>query len=218
VSNQEGAEGAVAKWLLEQGYPLELRVARELGQVTDSIFQSEFYLDPDSGEQREIDVVGWFSLFGPTSADLCRVAVAIECKLAREKPWVVFTRQHPVSGTAFVAQRAATSPDGNNFLSRIAGEMWGRDLPLLHNPDRAGYGLTQAFTTGKDLPYTAAISAAKASASMVKRFGSREHLRCVIALPVIVIDGTLVECFLDERSSEVLLRTVDRRSWFGAAA
>jgi hypothetical protein len=88
--------------------------------------------------------------------------------------------------------------------------MWGRELPLLRNPDRAGYGLTQAFTTGKDVPYTAAISAAKASASMVKRFGSRDHLRCVIALPVVVIDGTLVECFLDETSSEVLLRTVDR--------
>lgn len=185
-------------------------MARELGSATNSIFQSEFYIDSDSGEQREIDVVGWFSRFAPTPEDLCRVAVAVECKLAREKPWVIFTRQHPVSSIAFVAQRAAASPDGNDFLSGIAGEMWGRDLPLLGNPDRAGYGLTQAFTTGNDVPYTAAISAAKAAASEVKQFRSRKHLRCVIALPVIVIDGTLVECFLDEGPGEVSVRTVDR--------
>jgi len=47
----------VEKWLNEQGYPLEMRVASVLQQGGFRVVQSEYFSDPETGDSRELDIV-----------------------------------------------------------------------------------------------------------------------------------------------------------------
>jgi hypothetical protein len=46
----------VRKWLSEQGFPLEMKVA-EAFRSHFSVRQAQYYTDPESGKLREVDVV-----------------------------------------------------------------------------------------------------------------------------------------------------------------
>jgi len=82
----------IVNWLESQGYPLEMIVALAFEKAGISVSSSEYYEDPGSGEPREIDVsasrrylIGKHNLFDTS----CQ----IECKLSRDKPWIVFTSE-----------------------------------------------------------------------------------------------------------------------------
>lgn len=77
-------------------------------------------------------------------------------------------------------------------------------LPLIQR--YVGHGITQAFTSGQDIPYKAVMSATKASLDRINQFNemetkptaSQEHRLSCIAFPVVVIDGKLFECLANE--------------------
>lgn len=193
----------VLTWLETQGYPLEMKVAHVFQRLGFRIIQSGFYEDPETGQAREIDVIAVRQR--EIRGILFRVSIVIECKFAKDKPWLLFLSSNgTLAGPARVAQRIA-SPFGERLLSMIAQNGSVQDLPLFHIPEPSGYGLTQAFTSGQDVCFSAATSVAKAAlARAIEGNPRRSRVRpsgfCEIAFPAIVIDGCLFGSLLNQAS------------------
>ncbi len=203
-NNDPSLEQKLYTWLETQGYPLEMRVARAFQVAGARVIQSEYYSDVSTKEFREIDIVAhWQDRLGDT---LIRVTFVIECKSSKDKPWVLFVSPDArLASPARVAQRAA-SRLGRRTLSKIASEHSVQNLPIFRLPDAPGYSITQAFTSGKDLCYSAASSVANASLAQANeadvyqsRLGRTFHLE--IIFPVLVTEARLFMAALQEDSS-----------------
>jgi hypothetical protein len=200
TSDSESLERRVAEWLDGQGYPLEMTVGQAFRKAGFFVVQSDYYRDPETGKPREIDVDA--RIQRDSHGILTGVVYTIECKLARDKPWVLFTSADiQLAGPARVTQRAA-SRLGRQLLDSICQRPDIQALPALRAPLRPGYGLTQAFTDREDLPYTAVVGAAKAAlvqASLMDRLTDSHGALCFVLFPAVVIHGKLFECYLNER-------------------
>jgi hypothetical protein len=193
-------------WLEEQGYPLEMVVARTFREADFRTLQSSYYTDPESDVQREIDVIAYRQ--NQIGKILVRVSFAIECKLSRDKPWVLFTSEDVrLAGPARVVQRASSGL-GHKFLSSIARDEDIQTLNMLSLPRRPGYGVTQAFTSGQDTPYTACMGVAKCAVAEVLAADKASRTQgplLKIVFPVVVMDGKLFECYLTEDGAITVL-------------
>jgi len=200
-----GLKAKVGQWLETQGYPLEMQVARAFLKEGFAIRQSEYYEDPETKVARETDVIAHAQAL--LSGCLIRITVCAECKASKEKPWVLLTSpQCGLAGPAQVVQRAA-SRLGTKFLASVAHDKRYQALELLRLPDRPGFGVTQAFTSGNDVAYAACISASKAASGLAAKAdiaSERQGPVAEILLPVVIIEGRLFECFLDEHGSVIV--------------
>jgi hypothetical protein len=188
-------------WLDTQGYPLEMRVAQEFQSSGFTVTQAQYYADPESSKQREIDVVArtegeWADYF------LLNIQFAISCKNATKRPWVVFSSDVKYSSGvlegAFVPSTA-----GALFKKRL----WGTDytsLKLLKAPVRRGYSVTEGLTTGIDIPFQAVMSAVKYADSVAavtdlrkETLGEKPVVYASLVCPVVILSGNLFEAYLD---------------------
>ncbi|MFK4474902.1 hypothetical protein ABH897_004670 [Paenibacillus sp. RC73] len=183
-------------WLNTQGYPLEMNVAEVLQKMKYNVLQSEYFIDEESGNHREIDIVA--SLHKEIGNIFIRINFIVECKVSKEKPWVIFTSKNTrLAPPARIAQRAG-SRAGKIILRNIAHVDEIQQLNLFSLPERPGYGLTQAFTSGNDVAYNPCVSVSKATRSIAKEYDAQRNERYVnISFPVIVIDGKLFETYLN---------------------
>jgi hypothetical protein len=207
----------IKKWLDEQGYPLEMRIASTMQRKGFHVVQSEYFFDPESGDARELDVVAF--LQKEISHILFRMSLLIECKRSTDKPWLLFTSDKvKLSNRARIVQRAANSL-GRHFLHEICRQKEVQDIPLFALPERPAYGVTQALTSGKDVCYSAVTSVSKAARATVAELDDMEekekkglkqysHNICSIVLPIIVVDGPLFEVYLDD-SAKVLVNALE---------
>lgn len=89
----EEDEVAIAHWLAQGGYPLEMWAAREMRRSGMIVNQSTYYLDPVKNTHRELDIEARletsFSISGQP-AGMIRFRVIVECKRSTE-PWIAFT-------------------------------------------------------------------------------------------------------------------------------
>lgn len=196
----------VLDWLASQGFPLEMEVARAFQIHNFRVTSSDSYQDFDEGTTREIDVtasrhsdIGYPVLF--------EVGCRIECKLAGDKPWMLFVNK--------------AKPDvllHENFISSKMARSFFLDLhykktqmntiyksPLIR-PEYVGHGLTQVSFSDKsaDVPYKATMSAIKSSVARVielDQIKGDSSAVCGVIFPTIVIGGMLFECFLDSDSN-----------------
>jgi hypothetical protein len=97
--DDDSLEVKVRNWLLRSGYPLEMRVFEafsiaeflEWRDGTFELYPSSFYIDQDSGRQREVDLIAsWVRNHGN---DDYHVTLTIECKSTTD-PWVVFKHRN----------------------------------------------------------------------------------------------------------------------------
>ena len=195
----------VAAWLRKQGYPVEMSVARSFRAARCRVQQSEYYRDPETAAIREIDVVATWQR--TIDGRPLRIAVPIECKLATKRPWVVFTDPSiRLAGPARVAQRAASNL-GSKYLDLLAKRNnFVQDYGLFLVPPRPGYALTEAFTSGKDRAYEALAAVTSAAAGLAREL-DRTPVTAIF-FPMIVLDGLLFECFLDNHN-EIVVQGVD---------
>lgn len=200
----EPANKRVRDWLLSQGYPLEMRTAKVFQDADYRVIQSEYYSDPESDTTREIDVYAFSQ--EEVGQGLIRVSWVVECKSTTGKPWVLFTSNRKFSGRARVVQRAA-SRLGRSFLLKISGSDAAKRLRLFHVSERPAYAMTEAFTTGHDRAYEAAMAASKAAAAQAAAAESPRGDIAEIVFPLIVVSGNLFEAYLDE-SGELAVETI----------
>jgi hypothetical protein len=84
----------VKTWLENQRYPLEMSVASEFYKHGFSVKQSSYYIYPETGKSREIDVMAAKSLF--TGNYSAKIRFVVECKASKKKPWVIFSRENEI--------------------------------------------------------------------------------------------------------------------------
>jgi hypothetical protein len=181
----------ITNWLEGQGYPLEMMTASALRKVGLWVRQSTHYVDVESGKSREIDVLA-------TDSDhygMSEIHFVIECK-ASKKPWVLFTSQDTLNNfnrifaLGMLSQKAIGAIN-NRFYEAVSVLRW------FDKEGRTGYNLASAFSDGEDAAFGAALSAVKASLSLLPAERAT-HPTLVFVFPAIVIGAPLFECYLDE--------------------
>ena len=176
-------------WLQSQGYPLEMRVARAFQATGWEVSQSICYVNDDE-VAREIDVVAALSRW--VDNILVTVQVVIECKRATDRPWVAFTTRRSQPEGSWEWPDRIASKAGSAFLEYMTRQPEIRALRYFQLSDRVAYAVTEAFHSGKDVPYGACLSVSSAAATFASRSGGLIR----IFLPIIVIDGRLIDAFL----------------------
>jgi len=209
---------SVAGWLREQGYPLEMATAWAAKEHGFDVSQSDYYIDPDSSEAREIDVVASRRAFIPKYS--IAYHLFIECKSGVSKPWLLFTTANEYHGAGGEFDAVKMSA----ITSAVICNQYADDLLFQFTIDRRfsnlfpridvapdlGYGVSQAFTNGTDVPYKALMSSVKAAIYHVKQFGERFLTTPFeIAVPVIVIDAPLLSVSYSPGSPDLEIKEID---------
>lgn len=207
--DQKSLEEKLNDWLIEQGYPLEMEVALAFRGNNFRVSQSAYYTDPETGVPREIDVLARCGFVNRTTFG--SVTFAIECKVSKKKPWVVFTQPNEIVDENYVNWYCASERAWQYIVhASIRGKF--EKLPLtFHQRKRIGYGVTQAFTSAEDVPYKALHSAVRCAIEMTKRSEkSKMNAEFIdIIIPVVAIDGDLFETYLDEDNQLVCSKVTE---------
>ena len=202
-------EEKILKWLSENGYPLEMRIARQLGKAQFDVTQSHFYTDYESGKHREIDVLGrLYDFIEPDeyiAISELETFCTVECKSATN-PWVVFTETQPSSWNL---EQAAANEGGEKLIIRASKAL--KTTKLVMRSRVAGHGIAQAFGGGADIPYSAVMSAMKAAEAKAteafKEVGINSNMSLSVAVvPAVVISAPLFECRLNDQMEPELRR------------
>ncbi|GIK39632.1 MAG: hypothetical protein BroJett011_34650 [Chloroflexota bacterium] len=215
-------EEKIAKWLKQQGYPLEMSVAQHFHGAGFKVIQSDFYLDSETGTHREIDVrAERFQRISQSGYVLImRVGCDIECKLSQEKPWILFTSNDRTIEQSWISsENAVTSNIGDLILYDLDDEVQAVLPSFLdkNSKKRVAYGLTQAFTGGQDVPYKAITSAFKAAVSHATYLDKynvtilseprKNNIYLNIVFPIVVVGGRLFETYLDDNGNLIIQET-----------
>lgn len=201
----------IRTWLDEQGYPLEMKVARNFQEAGFSVYISEYYLDPDEKKPREIDVIA--SMKAKFSGVTFELAFAVECKSSKESPWVCFRSGRKLQREPSVGFRARHATVlGRHLLTEISCDPDITTGKLFHLPDEYAYGVKNALKKGVDLPYQAIVGANKASEALIAHYDRIQkqpqpvHTVC-IAFPLVIVDTSLFNCELGEGGDIHLSKT-----------
>jgi hypothetical protein len=215
----DALQSNVLKWLNDQGYPLEMVVAHALETEGFTVSQSSYYQDPETDKWREIDITAQMHSHPGAEDIFVQVGFCIECKSSPAKPWILF----PVPGAPvlFVPALYALGSELSQTLlySTMGGELLRDSLEVfretgMFQSSSTSYGLTQAFTSGADLAYQAAMGAAKACMArfaQIEKVNKSPSIRfplTTMMFPALVIDSRLFESRLDP-SGQVALTEVD---------
>jgi hypothetical protein len=173
-----------------------MRVARAFRTEHFRVIQSEYFSDPDTKTSREIDVVA--SIDANQESYLFRITFVVECKMSRDKPWVLFTGTSlGLADPARVAQRVGNTL-GRRLLDTVARDTTAQQIGLFDLCGRPAHGVTQAFTSGADAAYAALHGVAKATAALAANRGGSPMPVLLVFFPLVVIEGRLFEYYIDE--------------------
>lgn len=195
-------ESKIKNWLKSQGYPLEMEAASIASKIGFDVSLSDYFIDPEDEKPREIDLIISRKEFRYNSYSLS-YSLCVECKSGKDKPWLLLAtenylnvREHeklPIGLNYLLhsSYRATKLAENVLFKSSINGEIKSI-FPRLDMAPKLGYAVVQAFNQGNDIPYKALMSASKAAADYVKRFGrSGFSIPVHIAIPIVLIDAPL---------------------------
>lgn len=219
----ESLESRVLGWLKEQGFPLEMEVASMAKAAGFEVSQSDYYLDPDGGDPREIDLV--LSLHNFKGNFSLSYSLFVECKSSREKPWLLFCTQNELGETptndnqlefidlqsAFIANDLGSSLLLRSTFNGNVANLY----PRLNTEPLLGYGITQAFAQAGDAPFKAMMSSTKAALSHTKRMGMfNVYVPIIFSTPVIVIDVPLLAVSFSSATNELQIAKIRRGTLF----
>lgn len=219
----ESLESRVLGWLKEQGFPLEMEVASMAKAAGFEVSQSDYYLDPDGGDPREIDLV--LSLHNFKGNFSLSYSLFVECKSSRKKPWLLFCTQNELGETptndnqlefidlqsAFIANDLGSSLLLRSTFNGNVANLY----PRLNTEPLLGYGITQAFAQAGDAPFKAMMSSAKAALSHTKRMGMLNvYVPIIFSTPVIVIDVPLLAVSFSSATNELQIAEIRRGTLF----
>lgn len=186
------------EWLEKQGYPLEMKVAKELLKSGFHPLQSNYYKDPESEKSREIDVIGQI---GYTYKEYNIIfQLIIECKNNISKPWITFSSEtHGIGNREFLTHRPS-SRIGNKYLQFLSENNLASEMEIFKRPQTFAYNVTQAFETDSDRVYSALMSVSNATKYRKEKINNDTKFakHCEIYFPMIVLGGKLFDCYLDE--------------------
>jgi hypothetical protein len=193
------------KFLRENGYPFEMKVAREFRKLGFGIAQSVYFNDPNLNIAREIDVIAvWQEKYFEKKFT---IVVITECKYAKT-PWILFS-----SLTKTKEKCYSTSAKGWKWLAHLVKQ------PSFENffevTSKVGYGLTIAINDNdkqKDNAYKAVqtILSFLKSENLTPKFSKEDY---TIIIPIIAIRGKLFESHLND-SDEIEIEEINEAQLF----
>ncbi|MBP1142855.1 succinate dehydrogenase flavin-adding protein (antitoxin of CptAB toxin-antitoxin module) [Pseudomonas sp. PvP009] len=207
----------VKQWIEMEGYPLEFSTAHKFKKRKFSVEQGYFVKGID-GKAREVDVLATANY--PVGRSFLRIKHVIECKWSKDKPWVLFKDEKRFAASALAAQLISSSA-GQAIAWIAAGSEDFKNLDMFRE---VGFSFSgrQAFSKGNDLFYQAVQGVVSNCLNIARtyddyEFEPEDHLLAVIALPVIVIDGSLFEATYVSDSDELNLENIShaRLRWKG---
>lgn len=207
----------VTQWVKMEGYPLEFSTAHKFKKRKFSVEQSYFAKDID-GKAREVDVLATANY--PIGRSFLRIKHVVECKWSKDKPWVLFKDEKRFARSALAAQLISSSA-GQAIAWLAAGSDEFKNLDIFRE---VGFSFSgrQAFSKGNDLFYQAVQGVVSNCLNITRsyddyEFKPEDHLLAVIALPVIVVDGSLFEATYASDSDELKLESIThaRLRWKG---
>jgi hypothetical protein len=207
-------------WLETHGYPLEYQVAKAMRQAGYVAWQGLHYKDTEGDRRaRDIDVVA--SLPAPIEAtgEPAVVEFVIEVKHSHE-PWLVLTSQTPATPTASSAVRYRLA---NRLAAQaLKGITHTPPVPsLLTIPERHGFNVVQMVKSEEasrpNPAYIALSSVVKAAQYRVNLFSTNTSTTPALAMPLIVVGGSLVRLGYDDEGERILDEVVWQRiTWSGS--
>jgi hypothetical protein len=96
----------VREWIDTQGYPFEMIVAKAFRNAGFTVAQSVYYIDKETDQPREIDVIAHHSV--QVEGKTFYIVFVIECKSSKGKPWIAFKTGNHISLQHSVIERDAT--------------------------------------------------------------------------------------------------------------
>jgi hypothetical protein len=210
-TSKKSLKQTVEDWILTEGYPLEMRVARAFRKAKPTrVSQGDLYLETRTSTVREIDIRAYWregAVDGNEAGNqLLVLEFDVECK-SGGSAWVAFhdlneptSKPRPYSIEPNLEMLASTS--SGNFRRIFNEEIESRQPRLLTHGAKAAYALSQhrKNRNEKDWAYAAvrqAISGARGLEKWIKErviSGFREYCLCFI--PVVVTDIPLFRCTL----------------------
>jgi hypothetical protein len=219
-SNNHDTTSNITTWLKKQGYPLEMFVARHFHNAGFHVKISDFYTDFETEKPREIDITAQHH--SPINEPvLLQVSFHIECKSSPDKPWILFVSDTLLGNEiGFHTENIISTETYRAFLlAMLESQDRRKFFPILNKSPllslkNVSYGITQAFTSGQDIPYSAIMSAVKSSIFRVRLIDSFDKIsnqkyQCAVAFPVVVVDGLLYNGIMDE-SGEIRIQEVEK--------
>ena len=187
------------------------------------VSQSDYYLDPDGGEPREIDLV--LSVHNYKENFSLSYNLFVECKSSRDKPWLLFGTPNELSETLTSENRLEFFQLQHSFISNdLASTLLLQSTfngnisnlyPRLNTEPLLGYGITQAFAQAGDAPFKAMMSTTKAALSHTKRFGALGlSTPFIFSTPVIVIDVPLLAVSFSSETNKLHIKEIRRGNLF----
>lgn len=199
----------VRDWLDKAGFALELRAASIFQQAGFEVHQASYYLDPETGKGREIDIVA----IDPDDLGVLDIRFMVECKSGK-KPWVLLTSPDAGAGYNRLTSYGVLSPALRKALARRSGAL-ADDLPWFKKEGQIAYQARQALSDS-DPAYVAAMGVAKASTAWLAPTNRDSSATFRVVFPVIVIDAPLLECSL-AADGKIEIHEVDSGEWLFTA-
>jgi hypothetical protein len=222
-SDENELANKVSQWVNDEGYPLEYFAANVFRRKGFRTTQGDYARDNDD-TPREIDICADMTCRTDASSGLIRAYNIVECKWTKSKPWVVFTSPTTTMMQSAVAAQTISSEIGQAAMWAKAGDSDLTGLPLFSSPECGGFNGRQALSKGQDKFYDSirsVVSATNAIAHGYNRYLKTDNMprACVVAFPVIVIDGHLFAASYSADSDDIQLEIKDqiRCHWRGSA-
>lgn len=159
----------VKNWVEEQGYSLEMRVAKKFQENGFQVSQFEHFVDQESHSVRPVDVV--VSLAKDIGNSRVVIKLYIECKYsAKDKPWVIVVTSDKFDKYSFFSRiLKGQHPSSWSKIETLQGRVTARivqaldsnlslDIFSIRNP---GYVVAESLTNQKDHAYEAIIQISK---------------------------------------------------------
>ncbi len=200
----------VREWLENQGFPLEMKAAAAFRTAGFEVRQSSFYTDPETTKNREIDLVA----LDRDYSGVINIQFIVECKTGKN-PWVLLCSRDALRNYNRFFAFAASSKTARHILVDHVGddfEAFSARIPWVEKQELSGYSLRRAYSE-KDTAFEAAVGVAKACNAFIQ--GEQRVDWIAFAFPVIVVDGPLVRCWLDENGDLQLEEATEGEFLFG---
>jgi hypothetical protein len=199
-------EKRIRNWILKNGYPFEMQIARLFQKNGFKISQSVLYRDIDTNKYREIDILAYHNKV--VNGVSFSFSFVIECKKSNDKPWIVFKNTDLINNKLNRFKAFATNNAHLLIHKTKANKTLKNVFPSLED---AGYNIVIAFKESKDLAYSSTTSLIKACKYIVNKFNKSELKQCNIYIPVIAIEGNLYDAYLDI-DGEISFKEVEKSS------
>jgi hypothetical protein len=210
MENRIPLKDKVVKWFERTGFPTEMIVANSFKEAGFRVTQGPYFTDPDTGVEREIDLIASWS--GDILGRSLRIVFVVECKWSKNRPWVTFSNPSPtLSYDRICLDERLVSFFGNKLLNKFKSDENLSSQGFFSCPSEKAYTLraininddqnNAPKSKNGDIAYDS-VRAISASSMSICSVLKKSPIAAVV-FPLIVFDGNLFDCKLKEKNELV---------------